>query len=115
MPEIHTDIVAQVILLAREAEDNGSATSRRELTAFLAGLTEDDGYMLVALAWVGRESFSADEFDEAERIARQEATTALETYLGNMPLLADYLEDGLEAMGINPSDAEDDLMRLRQD
>lgn len=64
---------------------------------------------------MGRESFTSEEFDEAVALARQEATTALETYLGNMPLLADYLEDGLEAMGISPSDAEDDLMRLRQD
>lgn len=115
MPEIHTDIVAQVILLAREAADNGSTTTRRELEAFLAGLTEDDGYMLVALAWIGRDSFSADEYDDAVQTAREEATASLSAYLGGMPLLADYLETGLEAMGINPTDVEDDLMNLRQD
>lgn len=110
MPEIHTDIVAQVVLLAREAEDSGAATARAELKAFLSGLTEDDGYMLVALAWIGRESFGADEFDEAARVAAEEATVPLPDYLGGMPLLADYLEDGLEAMGISAADAEDDLM-----
>lgn len=115
MPEIHTDIVAQVILLAREAENSGDATARAELRAFLSSMTEDDGYMLVALAWVGRESFTIDEYGEALQTARDEATAALEDYLGGMPLLADYLEDGLEAMGINPSEVEDDLMRLRQD
>lgn len=37
MPEIHSDVVAQVILLAREAEDSRSATARRELNAFSPG------------------------------------------------------------------------------
>lgn len=110
MAEIHADIVAQVILLAREAEDSGAATARAELQAFLEGVTEDDGYMLVALAWVGRDSFSADEFDDALRTAMEEATVPVEDYLTGMPLLADYLEDGLEAMGISATDAEDDLM-----
>ena len=110
MPEIHTDIVAQVILLAREAEVSGDATARAELEGFLEALTEDDGYMLVALAWIGRESFSADEYDDALETAREEATTPTEGYLANMPLLADYLEDGLESMGISATEAEDDLM-----
>lgn len=109
MPEIHTDIVAQVILFAREAED-GDSTARAELQAFLEGLTEDDGYMLVALAWIGRESFSGDEYEEALQTAREEATTPTEKYLANMPLLASYLEDGLESLGISASEAEDDLM-----
>lgn len=110
MPEIHADIVAQVIMLAREAEDSGIPTARAELKAFLEALTEEDGYMVVALAWVGRESFSADEYADALQTAMDEATVPVEDYLGGMPLLADYLEDGLETMGISASDAEDDLM-----
>ncbi|MEM8554307.1 MAG: DUF3775 domain-containing protein [Pseudomonadota bacterium] len=110
MPEIHADVVAQVILLAREAEDSGDPTAQAELSAFIEGMNEDDAFNLVALAWIGRESFTADEFDDAVQTARDEATTPTQTYLSGMPLLADYLEDGLEAMGISASDAEDGVM-----
>ncbi len=110
MPEIHSDIVAQVILLAREAEDSGDATARAELSGFIDALNDDDALSLVALAWIGRESFTADEYDEALRTAAEEATLSTAGYLTGMPLLADYLESGLEAMGISATDAEDDLM-----
>lgn len=110
MPEIHADIVAQVILLAREAEDSGDQTAQAELKAFLEGATEEDAFSLVALAWIGRESFSADEYDDAVQTAREEATIPTPEYLSEMPLLADYLEDGLEAMGISAGDAEDGIM-----
>lgn len=110
MPEIHSDMVAQVILLAREAEDTGDSTARAELSAFIDGLNDDDALMLVALTWIGRESFAADEYDEALRTAAEEATISTSDYLVGMPLLAEYLESGLEAMGISASEAEDDLM-----
>lgn len=110
MPEIHADIVAQVILLAREAEMGSDPTAAAELRAFIEGLNEDDALSLVALAWVGRESFGPDEYADALQTAREEATLSTADYLSGMPLLADYLEDGLETMGISSGDAEDDLM-----
>lgn len=112
MPEIHADIVAQVILLAREASSRGGGNpaAEAELSEFIAAQNVDDRLALVAIAWIGRESFSAEEWDEAIETARTEATTATETYLTGMPLLADYLEDGLEALGISSTDAEDDLL-----
>ncbi|WP_138468501.1 DUF3775 domain-containing protein [Poseidonocella sp. HB161398] len=110
MPEIHADIAAQVILLAREAEDSGDSTARAELSSFIAGLNEDEALMLVALAWIGRESFTPDEWDEAVQTAREEARVPTADYLSGMPQLSGYLEDGLEAMGISSADAEDDLM-----
>ncbi|MBE3638995.1 DUF3775 domain-containing protein [Mangrovicoccus algicola] len=110
MPEIHPDIVAQVILLAREAEDSGSSTARAELSAFIAGLTEDDALALVAIAWIGRESFAPEEWDEALSTARDEARSPTESYLAGLPQLAGYLEDGLEALGISAGEAEEDLM-----
>ncbi|WP_108260073.1 DUF3775 domain-containing protein [Mangrovicoccus ximenensis] len=110
MPEIHADIVAQVILLAREAEDSGDSTARAELSSFIQGMNEDDALALVALAWVGRESFAPEEWDEAMQTAREEARVPTADYLSGMPQLSGYLEDGLEAMGISATDAEDDLM-----
>jgi len=110
MPDIPTDIVAQVIMLAREAEDTGDSTARAELAAFIDAQNEEDQFMLVALAWIGRESFGPDEYEEALAAAEEEATTPTVDYLTNMPLLADFLTDGMEAMGYSAGDAEDELM-----
>lgn len=124
MPEIHSDVIAQVILLAREvgeatavgAHDGvrdpaGGSMAARELRDFIAGLTEEEKLSLVAVTWVGRESFSPDEYPEALAMAREEAVNSTENYLLGMPLLADYLENGLEALGISPAAAENDLYR----
>ena len=54
---------------------------------------------LVALAWIGRGTFSAEEFDEAVQTARDERVNSTSRYLLGMPLLADYLEEGLEQLG----------------
>ncbi|MCA8884889.1 MAG: DUF3775 domain-containing protein [Rhodobacteraceae bacterium] len=122
MPEIHSDTIAQVILLAREmgeagqigaedgVADHSSGLAEDELRSFVATLTEEEKYSLVAVAWIGRESFSADEYDEAYETARQEKTNSTEDYLIGMDLLAEYLESGLEELGISAAEAEDDLM-----
>lgn len=112
MPEIHADLVAQVILLARESSTRGGGNpaAEAELREFIAAQNEDDQYAMVAIAWIGRESFAPDEWDEALTTAREEATTSTEDYLTGMPLLADYLEDGLETLGISATDAEDDIL-----
>jgi hypothetical protein len=59
--------------------------------------------------WIGRESFDATEIEEAKQTARAEATAPTEDYLSGIPQLSDYLEDGLQALGIDPTDAEDHL------
>ena len=41
--------------------------------------------------------------------ARQEMTLPTDGYLARIPNLADYLEDGMEALGIGVADAEDHL------
>ena len=112
MPEIQAHIVAQVILLARatSSRGGGNRAAESELREFIAAQNVDDQFALVAIAWIGRESFAPEEWDEAIRTAREEATTTTEDYLTGMPLLADYLEDGLEALGVSASDAEDDLL-----
>jgi hypothetical protein len=123
MPEIHADAVAEVILLAREIGESASLGARdgvssrgagglaaRELRDFVDNLTEEERFSLVAIMWIGRDTFTADEYDEAYKTAAQEATTSTATYLLGVPMLADYLESGLEALGISASDAEQDLM-----
>lgn len=104
MLNISTGKVVRVIFLAREYGPDS-----RYLHDYISGLNEDEQVNLVALMWVGRESFEASEFDEARATARNERTAPTEGYLSGIPQLSDYLEAGLEAMGIDVTDAEDHL------
>lgn len=105
MLEISPRKVVHIIFQAREG-DYGSD----ELRAFLAALNDDEKAHLVALAWVGRGAFEAEEFADAVATARAEATTPTEDYLTGMPHLPENLEAGLEALGIDVADAEDEFL-----
>lgn len=106
MLDISVRKVAQVILMAREL-DRGE----RELRPFIERLNEEEQASLVALMWVGRDSFDASDIEEAKRTAREEATTPTADYLIGTPHLSDHLENGLDALGLSAIDAEDDLIR----
>jgi hypothetical protein len=95
---------AETILEARR----GDATEA-ELRAFIARLNDDEKASLVAVMWIGRDTFDAEEVDEAIETAKAEATTPTEDYLLGVPLLSDYLEAGLEKLGIDPGDQEEEL------
>lgn len=97
--------VAQVALMARELD-----RAERELRAFIDRLNEDEQALLVAVMWIGRESFFAEDLEEAVRTARQEATTPCADYLLGTPHLSDNLESGLEALGISVHEIEDDVL-----
>ena len=121
MLQIAIDKIAHVIIRARDYESGvnpwahqGSGRqhgTRSELHDFIEGLNEDEQASLVAVMWIGRESFEPSELDEAIRTARIERTIPTEDYLMGEPRLADLLEAGLEGLGISPEDAEDDLQR----
>jgi hypothetical protein len=91
-------------------EDFAGDSTRAELVAFINGLNEDEQVNLVALAWVGRGTFAPEDFDEAVETARNERVNSTSRYLLGMPLLADYLEEGLEKLGISSEDAEQDIL-----
>ena len=80
-----------------------------EMTAFIRALDVDEQTNLVALAWVGRGTFDLEDWDEAVTTARDEATTSTARYLAGMPLLADYLEEGLAAFGVDVAETESDV------
>ncbi|MFD0981528.1 MULTISPECIES: DUF3775 domain-containing protein [Tropicimonas] len=106
MLDISTGKIVRVIALTREYGPDSPY-----LRDYISGLNEDEQISLVACMWIGRESFSADEIDEALETARQERTAPTEDYLAGMPELASFLEDGMDALGINVADEED---RLRE-
>lgn len=104
--QIAPNKVAEIIILAREG-DRGEA----ELDAFVQRLSEEEQAELVALFWIGRGSFEAEEWDDAVQTAIESASAPTEDYLKGSPHLADHLEAGLEALGIDSSVVEDDLYR----
>ena len=105
MSEIATDKVVQVVFFAR-----GGAPARAGLETFIEDLNDDEKADLVAIAWIGRGAFEAEEFAEARATAIAEATTPTASYLGGMPHLAENLEAGLEALGIDVTGAEEDFL-----
>jgi hypothetical protein len=105
MLEISASKVVQVIYLAREM-DMGEG----ELHAFIDAMNDEEKAQLTALAWVGRGAFEAEDFDEAVETAIAEATTPTATYLMGMPHLAENLEAGLDAMGVDVAGEEEDLL-----
>lgn len=82
--------------LAEEEEEN---LTERELRALIDDLNVDEAAELVALAWVGRGDFTGMEWSEALSEARQRANRRTANYLLGMPMLGDWLEEGLEAIG----------------
>ena len=106
MLPISADKIAEVIILARELD-----RAQGEFYGFVDQLTEDEQYGLVAVFWIGRGSFEPDDLAEALRTAESEATTTTAEYLLGSPHLADHLEAGLEALGIDSSKEEDALYR----
>ncbi|WP_434289996.1 DUF3775 domain-containing protein [Celeribacter sp. SCSIO 80788] len=98
------DADGDTILESRPSDGTG-----RELQSFIRGLNEDEKAALVAIMWIGRETF--DDYGEALETAKQEAIGPTEKYLLGIPLLADYLEDGLESLGVDTSELEDEIYR----
>jgi len=121
MPDISTDKVCYLIIKAREfdakvgveepepggnpsdsgtleiLQDYADDPTIQEIKTFVEDLNEDEQIDLVALMWLGRGDYTADEWDaacdEAKRARDEHGHTA--DYLLGAPLLGDYLEEGL--------------------
>jgi hypothetical protein len=103
--EISPQKVVHVIYLARE-----EAAGDAELHAFIDALNDDEKAHLTAVAWIGRGAFEAEDLAEAVATAISEATTPTADYLMGMPHLAENLEAGLEALGVDVSGEEEDFL-----
>ena len=73
-------------------EDEPDNPAGRELRAAIAGLNNDAQTALIALAWLGRDDYDADEWSEATESARDRDEMSASRYLMGMPLLGDYIE-----------------------
>lgn len=79
-------------------EDRGNDSTRHEVHHLIDDLNDDEAVELVALSWIGRGTYSPDDWVEACNTARDEkGDHSTADYLLGTPLIADYLEEGLAA------------------
>jgi len=88
-------------------EEGASRDESSDLAEFINGLNEDEKLDLVTLMWIGRGTYTKDQWDEARDLAASEAVNATSEYLMGTPLMADYLEEGLSAFGCSMEDIEE--------
>ena len=82
------------------AEEEEEDLTERELRALIGDLNVDEAAELIALAWIGRGDFDAGEWNDAVAEARGRGQgRRASRYLLGMPMLGDWLENGLEAIG----------------
>ena len=77
----------------------------QELQSAIDGLNEDEQSALVALVWVGRGDYDVGQWKEALAVARSRRTGPTSRYLLGIPVLGDYLEEGLAAFGLSCVDS----------
>lgn len=82
------------------AEEENDDLSDEELRELIEDLNVDEAAELVAIAWIGRGDFDAEDFEQAVEEARERAVGSTAKYLLGMPLLADHLEAGLDALDL---------------
>ena len=80
-------------------EDHKDDPVVTEIAAFVGALSEDERVDLVALAWLGRGDGTLDDWSELRAQAASEHSRRTAHYLLGLPLLADYLEEGLSQFG----------------
>jgi Protein of unknown function (DUF3775) len=78
-------------------EDHKDDPVLRELAAFIGALSEDEQVDLVALAWLGRGDGTIEDWAELRGEAARVHNRRTAHYLLGLPLLADYLQEGLAA------------------
>ena len=83
-----------------------SSPEQDELKEFIDTLDESEQAELVALAWIGQGTFTAEDWDEAVETALEEHPKAAADYLLSLPLLVDDLESGLEELGLSCDDED---------
>ena len=80
-------------------EDHADDPVVEELTSLIDSLSEDEQIDLVALAWLRRDDNEASDWEEVRDEAARAHNRRTSSYLLGMPLLSDFLEEGLSMLG----------------
>lgn len=87
-------------------EDHGTNSVQFELTAAISALSVDEQVDLVALTWLGRDDYTAKDWDEVREEAARQHNNRTAAYLLGMPTLGDFLEEGLSLLGYSCEEFE---------
>jgi Protein of unknown function (DUF3775) len=87
-------------------EDHADDPVVQEITAAIGGLSIDEQIDLVTLAWLGRGDYTADDWDAVREDAVNQHNENTAGYLLGMPLLPDFLEEGLSLVGYSCEEFE---------
>lgn len=103
---LHGDVIDDDLMddedVSEDVEEQPEANDEHdELLEFIDGLNEDEQIELVAISWIGRGTYTIDEWDDAVETARNEHTENTGEYLLGQPRIPDYLEEGLSQLGFS--------------
>jgi len=79
-------------------EDIAEDGTEDQIRGVIEGLNIDEQAELVALVWIGRGDFEAEEWPVAIRRAHERAVRSTARYLMGIPNVGDLLEEGLAAV-----------------
>ena len=109
--DISLEVLSEIVRLARACvrDPSGAVEDPRseaeldvvaqELREAIEALPEDERAVLLALAWVGRGDFGAEDFDTALKQAFDAQAGSISMILLNLPGLGDWLQQGAAACG----------------
>jgi len=82
-------------------EDHRDDPVVQEIRAAIFAMSEDEQIDLVALTWLGRGDGTVNDWDELRAEAARAHNKRTASYLLGIPLLADYLEEGMSQFGMS--------------
>ena len=77
-----------------------------EISSLIDSLSEDEQVDLVALTWLGRDDYSTADWPTVRAEAARARNERTASYLLGMPLLSDFLEEGLSMLGYSCEEFE---------
>ena len=80
-------------------EEHADDPVAEELASSIEALSADEQIDLVALAWLGRDGTGPEDWPETRREAARAHNNRTAGYLLGMPMLADFVEEGLSMLG----------------
>lgn len=87
-------------------QDHPGDPSREEIREEIRGLNDRQQAELVALLWLGRGDAEPEDWEATVELARERRNTPVARYLLAEPLVAEYVTDGLEKLGLSVPIAE---------
>jgi hypothetical protein len=87
-------------------EDHGDDPVVEEITSLINAMSRDEQVDLVALAWLGRDDYTPQDWPAVRAEADQAHNAHTAEYLLGMPLLGDFLEEGLSMRGYSCEEFE---------